>query len=198
VGFFDRYLAELSSAPVRPKPPRPAWVRPEDVLPAIVAADLVLARTGEFAAAIPVLRAYPSGFAFHLAVRLRVADDEGRMSSALHGPYGHPRGRPDNDMFRLAVVYADGRTAANVGPTRHPLEPGDELMLSPEGGGGGGHSWDLNFWVHPLPPPGPLVFICEWPAGGVPESRAEIDAQLLLDASARAVQLWPEPEDDAS
>ena len=46
----------------------------------------------------------------------------------------------------------------------------------------------------PLPPAGPLEFVCEWPAFGIAESRAGIDAQLILDAARRSVRLWPENE----
>ena len=41
-------------------------------------------------------------------------------------------------------------------------------------------------------PPGPLAFVCEWPARGIPETRAEIDAGLVLAAAARAVPIWPD------
>jgi hypothetical protein len=30
---------------------------------------------------------------------------------------------------------------------------------------------------------GPLEFVSEWPAFGIPETRASIDAQLILDAA---------------
>jgi hypothetical protein len=34
-------------------------------------------------------------------------------------------------------------------------------------------------------------FVCEWPAAGIPLSRQELDAQMLLDAAARARALFP-------
>ena len=40
----------------------------------------------------------------------------------------------------------------------------------------------------------PLEFVCEWPTFGIAESRARIDAQLVLDAARRSVRLWPENE----
>jgi hypothetical protein len=43
-------------------------------------------------------------------------------------------------------------------------------------------------------PAGPLEFVREWPAFGIPESRAVIDAQLIRDAAERSVRLWPENE----
>jgi hypothetical protein len=41
-------------------------------------------------------------------------------------------------------------------------------------------------------PTGPFAFVCEWPARGISESRAEIDAVSILDAAGRAVTLWPD------
>jgi hypothetical protein len=37
-----------------------------------------------------------------------------------------------------------------------------------------------------------VTFVAEWPARGIPESRAEIDAQPILDAATRAIQVFPE------
>jgi hypothetical protein len=65
-----------------------------------------------------------------------------------------------------------------------------------EGGGGGGPGgggvWDMEYAVRPLPPLGPLAFSCAWPAQGIPESQAEIDAALIGEAAAGAVPFWPE------
>jgi hypothetical protein len=46
--------------------------------------------------------------------------------------------------------------------------------------------------VRPLPPAGPLAFVCEWAALGIPEKRTELDAQLILDAATRSVRTWPQ------
>jgi hypothetical protein len=51
---------------------------------------------------------------------------------------------------------------------------------------------DMEHWVWPLPPAGPFAFVCEWPSRGIAESRAEIDAGLILEAAGRAVTLWPD------
>ena len=55
-----------------------------------------------------------------------------------------------------------------------------------------------SYYVWPLPPDGPLRFVCEWPAYGIGESRVEMDAALILDASARAVRFWPDDPDETS
>jgi len=37
-----------------------------------------------------------------------------------------------------------------------------------------------------------LTFVCEWPAYGIPETRAAIDGQLILDAARHSIQIWPD------
>lgn len=75
--------------------------------------------------------------------------------------------------------------------------PGPDGDAEPDGpilrqfmGGGGPRSLFTRWWAWPLPPAGPLEFVCEWPALEIPETRASIDAQLILDAAARSSQLW--------
>jgi hypothetical protein len=38
---------------------------------------------------------------------------------------------------------------------------------------------------------GPLAFICAWPAFGIAESRAELEAALILGAARDSISLWP-------
>ncbi len=44
--------------------------------------------------------------------------------------------------------------------------------------GGGPRSAFWRWWAWPLPPAGPLEFVCEWPALGIPESEP-VNARLL-------------------
>jgi hypothetical protein len=64
-------------------------------------------------------------------------------------------------------------------------------ILNPVSFGAGRRHLDRSYWVWPLPPAGPLTFACEWAAFGIPEARAGTDAQPILDAARRSVQLWP-------
>jgi hypothetical protein len=59
-------------------------------------------------------------------------------------------------------------------------------------GGGGPRSFFSRWWAWPLPPAGPMEFVCEWPTYGIAETRAGLDAQLILDAARRSIPLWPE------
>jgi len=61
-------------------------------------------------------------------------------------------------------------------------------------GGGSRRRHVARWWAWPLPPKGPLELVSEWPAFGIPETRAELDAQLILDAADRSIRLWPDDE----
>jgi hypothetical protein len=49
-----------------------------------------------------------------------------------------------------------------------------------------------TYWVWPLPPAGPMTFVCEWTAFGIRETRTEVDTKLILDAAAQSIKLWPD------
>ena len=66
------------------------------------------------------------------------------------------------------------------------------VALNPGGFGGGLRHRNWSYWVSPLPPAGPVTFVCEWAAAGIPETRASLDGQLIVDAARRSVRLWPE------
>jgi hypothetical protein len=83
-----------------------------------------------------------------------------------------------------------GRVVTSDGPHGESEPTGPTLR--PRGGGGTSHYQRSQWWAWPLPPSGPLEFICHWPTLGTGDQRAGIDAQLILDAARRSVQLWPE------
>jgi hypothetical protein len=71
------------------------------------------------------------------------------------------------------------------------LPPDQPVLVEAGVGGEGGRLgrgafWDMELAVQPLPPPGPLAFVCPWPGRGIPEERVEIDAEPILDAAAAA------------
>jgi hypothetical protein len=192
VNFFDR-VPRSSREPTPPEPPRPAWFKPDDVLGAGVAAGFVIGRGPDAAIAVTQLTAYPTGFEFTVGIVTRAEDRRGRLSWALHRrPFDDPDEPLTDDFVRLGLQFADGGVATNMHERPFPdldTEPTGPILM-PDGGGGGGRRYDMTYWVWPLPPPGPVTFVCEWPAFGVAESRADLDASLVRDAAARAIRLW--------
>lgn len=190
--------------PPEPEPepePRvlPPWVgAPRGVLPGVIALELVIARNDRVAVCITRLGAYPTGFGFELHAMARPDLDELDIDPLLFGPHRHRRRRPGSeqglpdDMLRFGVQFSDGRKATNTGGLHHLDEPPTAPVMHEGGGSGGGGDWRQDYWVWPLPPQGPLLFVCEWPVMGIALSRAEIDAQFVIDAALRAQALFPD------
>jgi hypothetical protein len=176
---------------------RPPWLAPPaNVLPSVVPVELLLARTEQTAVAVTGIRAYPTGFAFTISIRLRHHASQQQTGSG-HGmlamlDYFEPSGQV---FLRLGVRFADGRRATNlrgIDLPRGRRGPKPPVPTETGSGGGGDRDWDSQQWLWGLPPPGPLAFACEWPARQIAESQVQIDARLVLDAAERAVILWPD------
>ena len=186
--------------PDLPPPPEwqghPAWLRPNGVVPAVAPAALTLIRTDEVAVAISGLCAYPNGFEFTVHARVRHEDLPWGMSPT--DPVADLRTRQASEKaLRLGVLYADGRRASTISRYSETGEEagGQHLTFLEVGRGGTDRQWNGDFWVHPLPPHGPVTFVASWLLYAVAETRAEVDSLAILEAAGRAVTLWPgEPD----
>jgi hypothetical protein len=164
-----------------------------------VALELVLARTEQVAVCVSRVSAYPEGFELEL---LTMANGERHdLDPHLFGSRRF-RGEParvgviPREMLRFGIEFADATKATNTSgrfpgsPEERPSGP----VMTPGGGGGGGAVWRQTLWVWPLPPAGPMTFVCEWPAAAIALTRREIDAQLVLDAATRAQVIFADDE----
>ena len=162
--------------------------RPESVIPCTLALELLIARNDRAAVAITGLWAYPAGFEFLVSGRVRpgilweYAEDY--ASAEAQGP-----------GLRMGIQFATGAKATNLrGLPCSDVDSrsdGPSMSMIMSGGGRGGFEW--RYWVSPLPPLGPLAFVCEWPAFDIEETQASIDAETIREAAGRSIQLWPEP-----
>ena len=186
MSFFD-------DLPPEPEPHRVhhPWDPPDAEFPGVVPfSALILGRTERAAVAVTGLSAYSGGFEIFVTARFR-PDPEA-------GPGDREPGRPGpggaRRSFRFGMQLADGtRVIGQHGGPDPGTEP-DGPILRAFLGGGGPRSSFWRWWMWPLPPGGPLEFVCEWPALGIPETRAGLDAQLILDAAGRSTRLWPDGE----
>jgi hypothetical protein len=166
----------------------PPWFgAPRGTLPGVVGVERILARTEKVAVCATRLAAYPTGFEFDVVTMTADNDDlDPLMFHAHHRLHGSAGDEIPPEMLRLGVQFADGSKATNTGGFHHDRQPPAGPVMHAGGGGGGGGSWRQTQWVWPLPPPGGLVLVCEWPAMNIPLTRSELDAQTILDAAARA------------
>ena len=150
----------------------------------------MLARTENLAVALVDAVAYSTGFALRLALRLHHEADDFDPHQVMMQLRGRPMGS-DEERLRFGIEFADGRKATNLGPRRRHSDEPPEISLSPHGGGGGGgRSWQVGYWVFPLPPSGPLVIAIAWPARGIEEGSNTVDAAPIIEAAANSIVLW--------
>jgi hypothetical protein len=196
-------VSEFFAPPPNPWPEQaeadnpPPWTgRPQGPPVGAAVSELLLARSEQAAIYVDYVDAYPEGFELEIRASTSVAyhdlDREGDRSGpdvfGRHWPIvGERRDVLPPQLLRIGVRFSDGRTATNIGGHDRPV--GGPVM-SPLRGGGRGRpgesSFQQEYWISPLPPPGPVHVVCEWPAVNIPVARQEIDARLILDASERA------------
>ena len=172
MGFFDDPPARDER--FAPDPRRqPDWIGPpENMAGGTLELDLVLANTGRVAAVLQGAIAYPTGVELRLGLFRR--------------PDGAMRFEPF-ERARFGIGLPDGRKLTDL---RWEEDPEATARLVQRGGGGGGLTWDQDYWLWPLPPEGTLQIAFAWPDEGIDETVVEIDAGPIRAAAARAVELW--------
>jgi hypothetical protein len=162
--------------------PRP-WNLPDTELPAIVpVSTLQFGQSGHTAIAVTGITAYSNGFEIFVTQIIR-PDTAGFDADPI------PGAPPAILGFQISLLLSDGRTVTG-GRSPGDVEP-TEPILRPHGGGGSSHYRLMRWWAWPLPPSGPLEFICHLGTG---ETRVGMDAQLILDAAQHSVRVWPAEE----
>ena len=162
---------------------------PQDEVGVLALSSFLVARTPEVVVAVRGITAYSDGL--HLSVVVLFADEQKSEDIDYSmNDFSRSPGR-----FRFGTVFADGR-AATTGTRDSPLvetrdaETATLVLLRAESVG---LLWTGEYWLHPLPPPGPLVVGCRWPDRGIPETLVEIDPTPLLTAAKSSGPVWGKP-----
>ncbi|CAN5273751.1 hypothetical protein BH24ACT10_BH24ACT10_10690 [soil metagenome] len=162
---------------------------PQDEIGALALSSFLLVRNEEVVVAIRSVTGYSDGL--HLAVVVLFADEQrGEDLSYAMNDFSRTPGR-----FRFGCQGSDGRAATSGtrdaprveapdcdGPTLVLLRAASSAL-----------TWTGQYWLHPLPPPGPLVLGCRWPDRGIPETLVEIETAPLIEAAATSTTVWGEP-----
>jgi hypothetical protein len=110
------------------------------------------------------------------------------------------RGPLPDEFLRLGVAYDDGRAVTNLpwdDEDERDEEADDDGRLSWRMAGGSGTPTvaTANVLVVPGPEDGPVTLVCEWPAMGVPESRATVPHDVIDRARLLAISVEPIDDD---
>jgi len=177
------------------------WVRmsaPENEAPIGITPFGVLGRSDSALVAITASLVYSTGIGMILSVRLRkqLRGLSSRMFDLIGGNTTHGEEAAAHERLWLGVEYPDGRTAVNQADNWPQSLTEDRVVLTNGGGHGGTFSYDVQYWLAPLPPPGPLTFICTWPVVNIPETRTVVDGDEIARAATRTEILWPKQSED--
>ena len=156
-----------------------------NVVPGMAPVADILARTEQTVVAVTGIRAYPAGFEFTVHLRLRdTPHPEGREFWPFHELGPHRRPPWPDEVLRLTVQFADGRSVSSLDPpTGEAPDPDQPMISSGPGTGGGVNGWsfDMGYRVRPLPRPG------RWPlsAPGRDEGSRPRGSRLTGERSGR-------------
>lgn len=151
-----------------------AFEPPPDELPALLPIGARFAATDHVAIAVVSVRVFSDGIEFQIARYVRRGSLSRRDFSEL--AQFDPAARDDETLegqLRFGVELSTGQKItnwSNVDPSSGPLGQ-THYSLSDTGRSGSGtddrYEWADNLWLHPLPPPGPIDFVTQWPAAGI-------------------------------
>jgi len=185
--FFDDH-----DPPPRPKRERqPVWAdAPAGVLPALSVQRAVLLRSSRAALVVDRFLVYPNGVVFTLATYTSQART--RSFGEPPFPIYRPGAELTDDSIRFGIEFADGAKWTNLQPNfpRPGEDPVGPLVLGPSGGSSNDTTWEMRYWLWPLPPPGKISFLASWPSEGLEESIVDLDATEFRARAAQAEVLW--------
>jgi hypothetical protein len=168
---------------------------PTAVLPATLPIERVVASNAKVAIYLAAVSAYRTSFRFDLFVVGADAESELNPFDFEHRMLAERTGEIPPGQLRLGFLFADGSKATNTGRYCGWYDesgaPPDAPLMRDLGGGGDIGEWQHSFWVWPLPPPGKLEFLCEWPKAEIPLTRSELDSAAIINAAALSQQAFP-------
>jgi len=155
---------------------------PENEVPVVLPVGRLVARTADAAVAVTRLAVYSTGVLLDLVVRAR--PDTLRMTD-LHSMMWRPGDGPPGLL--LGLEFADGTRVDN----NRRQGSMDGVTFALQGGSGNEHSVDQGWWLHPLPPAGPIRLVVRCAALGIDETSVELDGDAVRRAAGEVVELWP-------
>jgi hypothetical protein len=158
----------------------------ERCLPASASADKVIGRSRDAAVQLIDVRCYPGEWSFTIRALRRVYDEG--LSGVLDADEDG-----DSSDLRISLEFSDGQVV-DVGNSTSGGRRGPRYTMASGGGSGSGFLSESDFVCRPLPSPGTIVIRCRWPSHGINDARAEISADLIIEAASRAVVLWTPDE----
>ena len=173
---------------------------PSHFLGGVVPLELLIARSETAAVAVRSIVAYPDGFERTVVGHVRLPPRQRRFHGAVmmltRADLDYESMELPPAFLRFGLEFPDGARVTNLEETWRVSEDASEPAHGMEATSGSGSDtrYEQEFWVWPVPGPGTLTIVCEWPAHGIRETRIEIDAGVISAAAERAQVVWPDDD----
>jgi hypothetical protein len=173
-------------------------LRPAAWIAGVVPMELVIARSDQAAVVVSRVSAYPDGFELTVSSYLHRSVKRTRRRRVHHPMMWHDMGEPGeplpDELLRFGLEWPDGGRVTNLDPWGHSWPDATEPAhgLESRSGRGSADEYSQEYWAWPLPGPGPLSLVVEWPAFDIVETATSMDGSLLIEAAARAKPVWHE------
>jgi hypothetical protein len=115
-------------------------------------------------------------------------DESARYYSLLRDDAGD--GEVPPEQLRFGLLFSDGSKCTTLDPWRDSHDGEKRMQMHQGGGGGGGGEQYADMWVTPIPPEGPVEFVCEWPAFGIEETTHRLDGSHFIKAAEKAKPIF--------
>lgn len=206
MNFFEDF--PVPTPPKRDHAPKfvpPPWFgAPENELPGVVHIGKVVYHGPHRVLAVKSAEVYSTGCNFDLVWNARRGDEtDNEWATAhsrffQHGPAPMMGQEALGAVLLFGIVLPDGSKASTGAMNPHaymdPAVEPEAPVLSFRGGGGGGGDDELNgsgsLWLWPLPEPGNIRLVAQWPDLGIPECSVILDGGRLRAAAGEVQQLW--------
>jgi hypothetical protein len=177
-------------------PKMPEWIhKPSDEVGVLVPYAVVIARSKQALVALAGFHVYSNGVEILLMLRTLsdfVLDDPTGVRELMRRRIDPTTDSLPDTVFRFGVEFSDGRRATNLdmhwGGPDWQTKPPPSIHLGMTGGGGGA-AFDWQVWLWPLPPPGVLALVCEYPQAAIAMTRYEVEAAPILEAASQSIKL---------
>ncbi|MGW5360987.1 hypothetical protein [Actinopolymorpha pittospori] len=172
---------------------------PDDELGTVVAVAAIAASSPRATIAINDITVHSTGCLINLEwVLHRTTETTTEWQGMFEEVLGHPshrlrpeETRPPGSQLILTAEFSDGRRATTATTIEKRTSDDHTPMILDRGGGVGHRVGDgdcrgrTTHYLWPLPPPGELRFVVEWPTFGVPRTTTLVDADAIHAAKAR-------------
>lgn len=184
--FFavDRFHKYYAAPPGKQSDP------PGDMLGGWVGICEVLGASSAATVSVIITRAYATGFEF--TVETRVTPGSGYDASLFSSFYSDdaaevPEGEPPGERLRVGLEFPSGARTSTL-PWSVQQQSQDALVpvLWMTGGGSTSKVFTVEFWISPLPSPGSVRFVIEWPLMNIPEQDLVVPCASILQAAGKA------------